>query len=546
MSSVSRRTLPLIDPDDTSAVANADHRPGPAVQTSANASTEGRLTLELQVTDPETVAELLQLAPGATRNEFALRALRVGVLALRQARGQLDGEAVRREGDRLLGLMQERLEQHTRGVHDRVATTLKDYFDPQTGRFQERVERLVKRDGELEQLLRRQLGAEDSELAKTLAHHVGSGSDLLQWLAPDQSRGLLALLKQTVEQQLTQQREHVLKQFSLDQPDGALVRFLGQLREHHGEISGALQEKIDEVVRQFSLDHEDSALSRLVANVETAQRTITQQFSLDNEQSALARFQKTLSEQVGQIDKQNREFQTTVSVALASLTSRKNEAEKGTRHGLEFEQALSNVLMQMALRAGDTYEATGDRVGEIRNCKKGDGVIVLGPESVVPGGRIVVEAKQVDRYQLSDAMRELEEARRNRRASVGIFVFSRRNAPAGLDQIHRSGDDIYVVWDAEDEATDLFLRLAYSLARTLCVRQEVADQQQSADLAAIEKSLANLQKEANGFDDLQTAADQVGKQSTKMLERIRIMRTRIEKELDQLMQCTAALKQHLE
>lgn len=50
------------------------------------------LPLELNVTDPELISELLAHPEGKPRDDYALCALRVGLLALKQARGQVDGE----------------------------------------------------------------------------------------------------------------------------------------------------------------------------------------------------------------------------------------------------------------------------------------------------------------------------------------------------------------------------------------------------------------------------------------------------------------------
>lgn len=45
------------------------------------------------------------------------------------------------------------VEQSRNEIHSNLTSALKDYFDPKSGRFQERVERLIKQDGELEQVL---------------------------------------------------------------------------------------------------------------------------------------------------------------------------------------------------------------------------------------------------------------------------------------------------------------------------------------------------------------------------------------------------------
>src|SRR5437868_11515762 len=70
------------------------------------------LYLHLSVVDPETVAALSETRDGRDRQELALTALKIGLLSLRAARGTVDGEMVRHEGDRLLSAMGERLGRH--------------------------------------------------------------------------------------------------------------------------------------------------------------------------------------------------------------------------------------------------------------------------------------------------------------------------------------------------------------------------------------------------------------------------------------------------
>src|SRR5262245_3194991 len=112
------------------------------------------LELRLLVRDREAIKALVE-ADGQERSALALLALPIGLLALRQARGHIDADAVRREGERLLGDLRGRLEQHDKDVDARIRGALKEYFDPESGRFNERVRRLVQKDGELEQSLRR-------------------------------------------------------------------------------------------------------------------------------------------------------------------------------------------------------------------------------------------------------------------------------------------------------------------------------------------------------------------------------------------------------
>lgn len=500
------------------------------------------LPLELTVRDPETIAELWAYPEGEPREEFALKALRIGVLALKQARGQLDGDLVRREGDRLLALLQSRLEEHARTVHERTAITLREYFDPQSGRFHERVSRLIGRDGELEQVLRRHLSAEDSELAKTLAAHFGEDSELLKWLSPDESRGLLAAVRSTVEELLAQQREQVLKQFSLDNKDSALSRLITELAERNGQMTGVLQEQIEQLIKQFSADQEGSALNRLLENVTRSTRLITAEFSLDEERSALARLKRELLALLNEHREQNQKFQEEVKLALQAMVVRKQEAAKSTRHGLDFEAAVYDLIHQEVLKTGDVAEPTGTRTGLIKCCKTGDVVITLGPDSVAPGARVVVEAKEDASYQLAKAREEIEEARKNRGASVGLFVFSRRTAPDNLEPLFRLGHDVFVIWDSADPDSDLYLRLALSVARALAIRQQQHDASLTADLQGLEAAILNIEKAAEGLDELETSAKQVGSHSEKMLKRIGIMRKELSRQMEILREKTQTLK----
>src|ERR1035437_6727745 len=100
--------------------------------------------LTLVVSDHESVAELLQKTEGRERDEDALTSLRIGILALKHARGQIDADAVRLEGEKLLKDLKSALDGSRNEIHTNLTTSLKEYFDPNDGRFQERVERLIK------------------------------------------------------------------------------------------------------------------------------------------------------------------------------------------------------------------------------------------------------------------------------------------------------------------------------------------------------------------------------------------------------------------
>lgn len=511
------------------------------------------LQLELSVRDPEVIAELRKYPEGTERDEFALSAMRIGVLALRQASGLVDANAVRLEGERLISSIRELLTGTTTSFLGNVASTLKSYFDPAEGHLPQRLDRLIKKDGELQSLLAQHLDGDESVIARTLAKHVGAESPLLRMLSPEEQEGVIAALTQAVQAALQTQREQVLRQFSLDDKDSALSRLISEMIGANGKLREDFAQDVQKLQREFSLDNEQGALSRLVTRVEKAQKTIADEFSMDNEQSALCRLvnlmetanstinnnltldnedsplcrlRRELTGIIERLEESNSEFQQEVKVTLETFKARREEAARSTRHGGEFEEAVGSVLQADAQKAGDMFESTGNKTGAIGYRKTGDHVIALGAESAAPGARIVIEAKEDKSYDVAKALTEIDEARRNREAQVGLFVFSKNTAPAGLEPFARHGKDIVVVWDRDDPDSDLYLRVGVSLAKALVVRERLADEK-SKDLAAVKAAILTITTDAETLSQISTWAatvkrngEKIGKKADRLKKRL--------------------------
>lgn len=478
--------------------------------------------LNLAVTDPEVVAELRRLSAGLARQRFALDALRVGVLSIRAASGELDVRAVRDAGQQLVLELRGMLAERGSALTATMADALARYFDPATGVVTQKLERLTEDGGEIERVLRQHVGNE-STLVRTLAAHVGEASPLLRMLSPEEASGVRAQIERTVAEALRAQAEQVLQQFSLDRKDSALSRLVAELTTTHAAANSNMQQQVKAVVGEFSLDRPDSALSRLVGRVEAAQKRISDEFSLDNQASALNKLTALLAS----LQQKQTEFATSVQAQIATLTAQRAERARGTRHGEEFEAAVGAVLTVEAQRVGDIYEATGTRTGLIKNSKVGDHVVTLGPDGSAPGSAIVFEAKQSKNVDLKGALAEIDVARKNRQAQVGVFVYSTRTAPAGIDTFTRYGESIVVSWDPEDPQLDWVLRAAYSVARALVVRERVADSDSAAAVHEIEATVRAIEKHLKRVADIKkfaettvTAGDKIVREADKMAKEL--------------------------
>jgi hypothetical protein len=358
-----------------------------------------------------------------------------------------------------------------------------------------------------------------------------------------------------------EQREHILQEFSLDNKQSALSRLVAELAASNGELKTDLKTKVDSLVDEFSLDRPDSALSRLVGRVETAHKAITNEFSADNEHSAIARLSRMLQETSQQIDKHltldddssalarlkrellttieslvssNSSFQSEVRTTLATLQARKEEAARSTRHGQTFEEQIGLLIATEGQRLNDPYELAGMTTGAIKNCKTGDFVTTLGPDSAAPGARVVWEAKEDRSYDLKRALAEIELARKNRQAQIGVFVFSKSTAPEGLQPFARYGSDIVIMWDAENTDSDLNVRVAYSVARALVIRENHESIESEQALKAIDIATRAIEKQLEHLDQIKIWAETVRNNGEKVVERAAKMRSDLAKEVDAL------------
>ena len=199
--------------------------------------------LRLMVSDPDLHTELIKRKE-PDRSEFALSAMKIGIIAFRQAQGQVDAAQVHLAGDRVIADMSATLERHQQGFVNQVGDCIREYFDPKSGQFTQRVRSLIGQGedaGELERIIRQQVEGDGSLLVKTLAAHVGDKSPLMQILDPQSTNGLLALLTQATEDTLSEQRERILSEFSLDNQGSALGRLVLELQKTHGDVGRALE-----------------------------------------------------------------------------------------------------------------------------------------------------------------------------------------------------------------------------------------------------------------------------------------------------------------
>lgn len=558
-----RRLIDTMTTAHSNADANGRNSDG------APTSLPAELSFEIHLRRPETIAHLLRFTDLRTRHDEAVAALEVGLEALDRARGQVDAVAVRDEVDRLLLTLQAELSQHAAQVPNRIGHILGQYFHPESGQLEARLRKLLAADGDLERVLQRAVAGDGSQLARTLDAHVGPRSPLMQLLDPKAGAGLANTVAELVDHRLHAQRRALLHEFSLDNDEGALRRLVRAIESRHGKLEQSIETNLAAIVREFSLDEQDSALNRLVQRVEQAQQTIAQELSLQNEASALAQMRTELRATQGAVrrqltlddpespmsqlllqvrgildghHKEHLDVQREIVARVASLEAKRKAAKRGTEHGHTFEGAVCAFVTERATAAGDIAINTSNKPGLCNSSRKGDLVVELGPESPAAGARIVVEAKEQAGVDLAKARKYLEVAKPNRDARMGIFVFSKATAPDELPSFSRCGDDIYVVWDADDPGTDVVLDAAVSLARGLSVREARHQGTQQEQVDVLTKAITEIEQSVDKLGQIEKSANTIQKASENILDRIRIDRGRLFDEIGHMKDALAVLR----
>jgi hypothetical protein len=380
---------------------------------------------------------------------------------------------------------------------------------------------------------------------------------------------LVSSIRSAISEVVNAEQTRILSEFSLDNDEGALTRLVSELTEANGKLKTDLAAEIGQVVDEFSLDNQDSALSRLVKRVEVAEETITKEFSLDEQDSALSRLSTvingakdaidanlTLDSEASALSRLKRElvtilnaheekvqaFQTSVQAALEGMKAQREESARSTQHGNDFEDVASEFVEKEAQKSGDIASRTGTTTGLIKHSKVGDMVVELGADCAAAGERYVVEVKEDSSYALADARAEIETARKNRGASVGVFVFSAKTAPAGMDALVRHGEDVFLVWDADRIESDVILRAGLSLAKALCVRQQKERDAEDGNWDDMDAAILALEKEAARLVEMKKWTETIHSNSSKILDEVRKMAANLEKQIGILRESVSALK----
>ena len=227
--------------------------------------------------------------------------------------------------------------------------------------------------------------------------------------------------------------------------------------------------------------------------------------------------QETLSRT--QVQRQE-QFEKEVRDVMTRIESRRSQELTSPRGGLVFEDAVVRFVAATVSGTPCLVEDTTNTPGMRARCKKGDVVVRFTDESAFAGSAVVFEAKHEAGFSVQDAIKELDEARKNRNASAGVFVMARSHASDTFPRLARHGNNVLATWDESDSTTDAYLQAAILLGLGLVARgRTVGDPGDIEALRDVEgriaAEVARLAKLAKFNDNIKTNSEHIDEEIRK-------------------------------
>jgi hypothetical protein len=450
-----------------------------------------------------------QLAPDQ-QSQLAVDAWMIGLRAVANAHAQAQEARLADISRTLLEDLDVQLSGHVKQQEAALVAGLKRYFDPADGQLTERMRAFIDDQGSLAKLLDRFVGPRNSVLAETLAKQVGEQSVLFKKLSPTDSEGLVKALEQRIAEVLAGNQRDLQQALDPLAENGAVARFLKQLSIDLASANRTHAEQLAAALAALDANDEHSLLRKLVRETGEARESLLRAMNPGDPASPIAGIRAALAEGLAKqsLDqdaflRQQRERQERLEKemreALARLDTRRQEDARNPRGGVDFEQAVTEFISGVVRGAPITVEETGNTIGARRGCKVGDLVLRYSAEHVFAGSGVAVEAKHDVSYTEHKALDELDVARANRGAQVGLFVMAASHAPASFPRLKRCGQNVLVRWDENDTRTDPWLEAGLTIALFLVSRTKSIGGE--GDLAAlrdveerIQSELARLEK----------------------------------------------------
>jgi hypothetical protein len=206
------------------------------------------LLLKLTVKD-ENVIKYLVSYESPQREDKALEALKVGVIAILSASPSLDTKVVEEKFKEIDKSLQEYGEAFKKSLVDE----LKKYFEKEKGDVPAAINSVLGEKGTLAVLLKEYFNTENGKVRLLLQKELGPGSAFANIMDPSNKESVISKIEHAVNAKLVETTEGLTNQFSLDKDDSGMSRVKKLFEEKVEEIKVANNNFFAELRMHFGM-----------------------------------------------------------------------------------------------------------------------------------------------------------------------------------------------------------------------------------------------------------------------------------------------------
>lgn len=200
----------------------------------SDSKVSSELFLKLTVKD-ENVIKYLISYESPQREDKALEALKVGVIAILSASPSLDTKIV----DEKFNQIEKNLEEYSEAFKKSLVDELKKYFEKEKGDVPAAINSALGEKGTLSILLKEYFNAESGKVSLLLQKELGPGSSFAKTLDPSNRESVISKIEQAVNNKLKETTDGLTDQFSLDKDGSGMSRVKKLFEEKVEEIKTA-------------------------------------------------------------------------------------------------------------------------------------------------------------------------------------------------------------------------------------------------------------------------------------------------------------------
>jgi hypothetical protein len=284
--------------------------------------------------------------------------------------------------------------------------------------------------------------------------------------------------------------------------DSINALFVGNTAPVTQEILSKVNEKLDSFAKE---------MHRVIGQSST---NINDTFSMDSENSPLKALKSDLIESSQNLNKQVTDKIDAVNAEVEAINTKRQIIMNSTKKGLPFEDAVFEVLAQIATASGDEAVKTGQTSGLIKNCKKGD--VTVSVNKLTSRGHnvnVVFEAKSMAMSR-DEWRKELNLAMTNRAAEISVAVVQTVDQMPGKSRTSiQDNQQLMVAFDPEVDDLAV-LACIYNVAKAYAVSRSLEGTQ--VNFKVIQEAVQQLQASISDLESIEGAI----KTSYKSLEKI--------------------------